>query len=694
MGVPTSITDGYNIEALIHHSDRTETYRLSGKTDEKKYLMKVRPIAEKDITDTEEFTLKKLERNIINGTKVVLRLDTDTHCYLIRDYIDGVTLETYAENIGYIREEDILYIGISLCEELQHLHALSDSIIHRDIKPKNILLTNHDLFRQGHFSSGRLPQISLIDFDTARTFKENASTDTQFLGTKETAAPEQYGFAQSDVRTDIFGVGKTLIYLATGTYDAGNLDSYNYSKRFRQLLLSCVSLNKEDRPESALALSHSMKRILNKDAARRAFLKMMPGKYDYDGSHIDGNSQKHASKRVASIVAVLISAVIFGVGGFLLGRITDDVGTKEISSLPVATSLLTSKEEVSSTPSPTHAPGDIVDFGGSKSLELAVRTSLGYKKTQKVTYGDLAKIETLFAIGDNSFSNADSYRNTDNEDQLLHDRATYQEVETVFVEPGDISDISLLSEMPNLKKVYFSHQSFSDISPLAGLDLEDLAIYDCPIADYTPIKNKANLSRLVLMGCKGADLTFLPDLPSLEELCIGRMNLTTLRFLEDLTISDLQFEKCFADDRSYDAIGKISTLTTLTLWNTTEEIIRTIGGSSTVQRLEIYWTSMPGGLTAIGEMPSLRSLALNCATPASMDGIEKMHLNYIFPPGNVGLDWLLNCPSIDEMETTSIKNVDWKLIDRSGIKIVYAPKKQQKEIKKVLKNPSFEVRDV
>ena len=171
------------------------------------------------------------------------------------------------------------------------------------------------------------------------------------------------------------------------------------------------------------------------------------------------------------------------------------------------------------------------------------------------------------------------------------------------------------------------------------------------------------------------------------------MDLESIRVLQDLPIQELQFEKCFLDDKSYDVIGQLPALTTLSLWNTTEDIIRAIGPSSTIQRLEIYWTSLSDGLNSIGSMPSLRSLTLNCATLVSMDGIENIHTQYVFPPGGVGIGWLKDCPSIEEIETTAIKKVDWDIIDQSNIKIVYANKKQQKEIKKKLKNPSFEVRD-
>lgn len=716
MNLPSSITNSYDVEALVHHSDRTETYRLRGRIDDQIYLMKVRSISEKNTTDIEETTLERLRSHKLQTPQVVLREDTDTHCYLIREYIEGVTLETYAENVGFICEEDLLRIGIALLQELRVLHNLSEPVIHRDIKPKNILLTNPDICHNACFSEVHPPLVTLIDYDTARTFKKNATNDTQFLGTKETAAPEQYGFAQSDVRTDIFGVGKTLIYLATGTYEIAELSIRNYSKHLKKLLRACVSLDKDDRPASATVMIHQLQRLLKKTRRHEKLIGFFPWMHHYDGSYIESSESNPVKLRAIWIATTVAVAVTVGVCSYILGRTLGTPATKisaSVSDFAVTTgatvTFATSDDnntglslgqnspdtawDPTQTPPPTHQPKETVDFGGSKSLELAVRTALGVDKKTKVTYADLAGIESIFAIGNQSYSDADSYRHTDNEDQLIYNRGSYPEIETVFVEHGDISDLSLLAQMPNLKKVFLSHQPLTDISPISWSRLEDLAIVDCPVREYRPLTRLKYLTRLVLMGCQGRDVSFLSELPELRELCIGRMDLNSIGVLRDMPIESLQFEKCFLDDKGYDVIGQMPALTTLTLWNTTEDIIKKIGGSGTVQSLEIYWTSLPGGLTSLANMPSLRRLAINCATPASMDGVEKLNLQYIFPPGGLGVEWLKDCPSIEEIETSRIKRVDWDAIDRSHVQTVYATPAQKKEIKKKLKNPSFEVRD-
>ena len=84
-----------------------------------------------------------------------------------------------------------------------------------DIKPTNIML-------QGDFKKGQgIVSVYLIDFNTARVFDAERNRDTELIGTRGFAAPEQYGFSQSDARTDIYGLGVLLNYMLCGKFDPG-----------------------------------------------------------------------------------------------------------------------------------------------------------------------------------------------------------------------------------------------------------------------------------------------------------------------------------------------------------------------------------------------------------------------------------------------------------------------------------------
>lgn len=127
------------------------------------------------------------------------------HWYLVMDYIEGQTLEDLLARFpkGRLSVEQVAWIGSQLCDVLAYLHSQSPSIIFRDVKPSNIMITPR----------GRL---YLIDFGIARRYRAERTRDTGPLGSPGYAAPEQYGHTQSSIRTDIYGLGATLQTLLTG----------------------------------------------------------------------------------------------------------------------------------------------------------------------------------------------------------------------------------------------------------------------------------------------------------------------------------------------------------------------------------------------------------------------------------------------------------------------------------------------
>ena len=109
---------------------------------------------------------------------------------LVMDYIEGRQLENIVQEFGPQKQEDVVEWGKQLCDVLSYLHSQQPPIIYRDMKPSNIMLQ----------ADGR---VMLIDFGTAREFKEMEKEDTTYLGTQGYAAPEQYGgCGQTDVRTE------------------------------------------------------------------------------------------------------------------------------------------------------------------------------------------------------------------------------------------------------------------------------------------------------------------------------------------------------------------------------------------------------------------------------------------------------------------------------------------------------------
>lgn len=129
------------------------------------------------------------------------------HTFIIAmDYIEGKTLAELLEaSSGPLPEDKVLHWALQVCDALSYLHSKTPPIIHRNIKPKNIIL-----------ESGEHGRVRLIGFGLARHFVEGLEHDEDNFGTKGFASPEQYGSAQTDARSDIFSLGATVLALLSG----------------------------------------------------------------------------------------------------------------------------------------------------------------------------------------------------------------------------------------------------------------------------------------------------------------------------------------------------------------------------------------------------------------------------------------------------------------------------------------------
>ena len=153
-------------------------------------------------------------------------IEFDGKFFIVEEFIQGRTLQEILTQNNGLDEKKSAEVLIQLCNALKVLHA--QKIIHRDIKPSNIIVTKN-------FS------VKLIDFNISRIEKENRETDTDFLGTRGYAPPEQYGFGQTDARSDIFSLGVTIQKILGEDYDG-------YLKK---ILAKCTELNPANRYQSA-----------------------------------------------------------------------------------------------------------------------------------------------------------------------------------------------------------------------------------------------------------------------------------------------------------------------------------------------------------------------------------------------------------------------------------------------------------
>lgn len=155
---------------------------------------------------------------------------------IYEQYVSGLPLDM-ALAAEHVTKKTAKSWASELADAVSDLHK--HKILHRDIKPENIIVT-------------RSGSLVLIDFDIARIYREGVSQDTTLLGTSGYAAPEQFGFAQSDYRTDIYALGITIQKIA----DAAGCGKSSHLTRVAK---KCVQFDPARRYQSVNGLVTALK---------------------------------------------------------------------------------------------------------------------------------------------------------------------------------------------------------------------------------------------------------------------------------------------------------------------------------------------------------------------------------------------------------------------------------------------------
>lgn len=152
-----------------------------------------------------------------NLSHIIHAVAAEDRAYLIEEYFEGETLDVLLQKKGCLDERSVIAIAEQVCEALLYLHK--HNLVHRDVKPANIL-------RQ---SNG---QIRLIDLGSVRLCTAHGAGDTVALGTQGYAAPEQYGIESTDFRADVYALGVTMKELLSAGYEGRLNDVIDGCTRF------------------------------------------------------------------------------------------------------------------------------------------------------------------------------------------------------------------------------------------------------------------------------------------------------------------------------------------------------------------------------------------------------------------------------------------------------------------------------
>lgn len=264
----------YEVLKLIGRGGFYTTYLVKDVRVNKVWAMKVcdkknrhYSPAMKETILTEPYMMQKLDHPAI--PKVVDIIEDEDSIFIVRDYIEGETLETIVRMYGAQPADKVIEWGKQMCSALSYLHSQNPPLIYRDMKPANVILKPDGT-------------IKFIDFGIMRAYKPNQSSDTCCLGTKGYAAPEQFGGSQTDARTDIFGLGMTMFRLVTGInpteppYEIKPicLANPNLPKGLEYIISKCTQPNPDERYQSCDELMADLNNYLGLPKPKGIFGKL------------------------------------------------------------------------------------------------------------------------------------------------------------------------------------------------------------------------------------------------------------------------------------------------------------------------------------------------------------------------------------------------------------------------------------
>ncbi len=204
----------YEITELIGVGGMAEVYKGVDVIDNKTVAIK---ILKKEFAENEEFLRRFRNESkaiaVLSHPNIVKIYDvgfSEKIQYIVMEYIDGITLKEYIEEEKVLTWKDTVHFVIQILRALQHAH--DKGIVHRDIKPQNIMM----------FTDGT---IKVMDFGIAKFAREEGKTATdQAIGSVHYISPEQASGNVTDAKSDIYSVGAMMYEMLTGRkpFDSDN----------------------------------------------------------------------------------------------------------------------------------------------------------------------------------------------------------------------------------------------------------------------------------------------------------------------------------------------------------------------------------------------------------------------------------------------------------------------------------------
>ena len=185
---------------------------------------------------------------------------TDEGAVVIEEYAEGCSITSELEKGRLFTASEVKDITMQLCDGAEFLHNMG--IVHRDISSNNVIIDSHN-------------NVKLVDMGIARFMDPYKNTDTYLMGTAGYAPPEQFGFRQTDKRSDIFSIGVLMNVMLTGEFPNEHL--YKGIPRLEKIIMRSVEIEPQRRYKNTDRLKKALFTMpTEKDNVFMSLIKEIP----------------------------------------------------------------------------------------------------------------------------------------------------------------------------------------------------------------------------------------------------------------------------------------------------------------------------------------------------------------------------------------------------------------------------------
>lgn len=556
ISVPAQIEEKYERVSCLKYSTERQVYLMKDRENQNKVILKCGKGIQRKLLEEEYHILEQLGGKTF-PTPVLLVLE-EPYLYSLREYIEGRTLLELSEG-KELTECEVAEITQKVCEILKLLHDRKPPIICRDIKPQNIVVTE-----DGNYY--------LVDLDTARQYRKDGKKDTVFLGTEGAASPEQYGFQQTDERTDIYGLGMLMLYLATGGYEKNAKVFDRLSKRMKHVIEKSTAFNPDDRYASVKILYRKLAGLQRK--SKKA------------------GGQKNSKIFYAVTIYAIVLTCVFA--GELIGQYRQKQDEK-----------------------PSNVSGEVIF--DSPLTEEAVRKSLHKEEGEPVYEEELEQVTSLIVCGNKTFSNWQEH-------EEYHSNYWYEiEEQAIPAEPVSFDDLELL---PNVSILVLDGQGYEELPELAEFPLEKLSFCNNAIKDISAIEACSGLQKLWMKANPVAEIAALSGLQELTEIDLSNTEVKELSPIQEIPIRRLYCEN--SNVKGEAIFRDFPNLISLRVSNMDTENVKRIAELKSLKLLGLF-ESQVTDLKMFEGMYNLECLDVaGSSSFVSLEGVEKFsNLNYL-----------------------------------------------------------------